>query len=298
MDDLATGHGVKAAAEAALAPSRAQAGGRHGRDRRLRQGGRGNGARLRSGGSAGGSRSARCTGSSPTRQASMSRSCSSCAGASATASSSTLPASRGPARSSSSSRPMCSSPAPAPTRSRLRWRNAMRCCGCLAGRQHPLRRRGRRGCCTRRGIVAIPDFISNSGGVHLYESVEQDDEPEGGAREDRSSSSPAQCSGHSRPLTRRAITPLAAALREVRALSGCRDGSRGRRSRRARRRLAGDLVQHLLPAREQALQLLARRAVRRDCVGVCPVLRELPLEARDERLLLLDFALEELERRR
>ena len=29
----------------------------------------------------------------------------------------------------------------------------------------------------RRGIVAIPDFISNSGGVHLYESVEQDDEP-------------------------------------------------------------------------------------------------------------------------
>src|SRR4051794_17399319 len=30
----------------------------------------------------------------------------------------------------------------------------------------------------RRGIIAIPDFISNSGGVHLYESVEQDDEPE------------------------------------------------------------------------------------------------------------------------
>jgi glutamate dehydrogenase (NAD(P)+) len=29
----------------------------------------------------------------------------------------------------------------------------------------------------RRGILAIPDFISNSGGVHLYESVEQDDEP-------------------------------------------------------------------------------------------------------------------------
>jgi glutamate dehydrogenase (NAD(P)+) len=29
-----------------------------------------------------------------------------------------------------------------------------------------------------RGIVAIPDFISNSGGVHLYESVGQDDGPE------------------------------------------------------------------------------------------------------------------------
>jgi glutamate dehydrogenase (NAD(P)+) len=29
----------------------------------------------------------------------------------------------------------------------------------------------------RRGIVALPDFVSNSGGVHLYESVAQDDEP-------------------------------------------------------------------------------------------------------------------------
>jgi glutamate dehydrogenase (NAD(P)+) len=29
----------------------------------------------------------------------------------------------------------------------------------------------------RRGILAIPDFVANSGGVHLYESVRQDDEP-------------------------------------------------------------------------------------------------------------------------
>jgi glutamate dehydrogenase/leucine dehydrogenase len=29
-----------------------------------------------------------------------------------------------------------------------------------------------------RGIVAVPDFVANSGGVHLYESVGQDDEPE------------------------------------------------------------------------------------------------------------------------
>jgi glutamate dehydrogenase (NAD(P)+) len=29
----------------------------------------------------------------------------------------------------------------------------------------------------RRGILAVPDFVSNSGGVHLYESVRQDDEP-------------------------------------------------------------------------------------------------------------------------
>ena len=29
----------------------------------------------------------------------------------------------------------------------------------------------------RRGIVAVPDFVSNSGGVHLYESVAQDADP-------------------------------------------------------------------------------------------------------------------------
>jgi glutamate dehydrogenase (NAD(P)+) len=28
-----------------------------------------------------------------------------------------------------------------------------------------------------RGILALPDFVSNSGGVHLYESVRQDEEP-------------------------------------------------------------------------------------------------------------------------
>jgi glutamate dehydrogenase (NAD(P)+) len=30
----------------------------------------------------------------------------------------------------------------------------------------------------RRGIVAVPDFVSNSGGVHLYETADQDKEPE------------------------------------------------------------------------------------------------------------------------
>src|SRR5262249_48187511 len=30
----------------------------------------------------------------------------------------------------------------------------------------------------RRGIVAIPDFLSNSGGVHLYDTVAQDEQPE------------------------------------------------------------------------------------------------------------------------
>ena len=30
----------------------------------------------------------------------------------------------------------------------------------------------------RRGILAVPDFVSNSGGVHLYETVGQEEEPE------------------------------------------------------------------------------------------------------------------------
>jgi glutamate dehydrogenase (NAD(P)+) len=30
----------------------------------------------------------------------------------------------------------------------------------------------------RRGIIAVPDFVSNSGGVHLYDSVGQDEEPD------------------------------------------------------------------------------------------------------------------------
>jgi glutamate dehydrogenase (NAD(P)+) len=30
----------------------------------------------------------------------------------------------------------------------------------------------------RRGIIAVPDFVANSGGVHLYESVRQDDRPQ------------------------------------------------------------------------------------------------------------------------
>jgi glutamate dehydrogenase (NAD(P)+) len=68
----------------------------------------------------------------------------------------------------------------------------------------------------RRGIVAIPDFISNSGGVHLYESVEQDDEPVAAlAKIERliadtvtRTLAAADAAG---------VTPLEAALRDVRA---------------------------------------------------------------------------------
>jgi glutamate dehydrogenase (NAD(P)+) len=67
----------------------------------------------------------------------------------------------------------------------------------------------------RRGIVAVPDFISNSGGVHLYETVSQDEDPtaalaviEAAVRE-----------AVARALTASeglGITPSAAAFREAR----------------------------------------------------------------------------------
>jgi glutamate dehydrogenase (NAD(P)+) len=76
----------------------------------------------------------------------------------------------------------------------------------------------------RREIVAIPDFIANSGGVHLYESVEQDDEPEvalakieqlvGGAVQRTLATADSE-----------GITPLAAALREVRAFLAAETGA-------------------------------------------------------------------------
>ena len=75
-----------------------------------------------------------------------------------------------------------------------------------------------------RGILAIPDFISNSGGVHLYESVEQDDEPEVAlAKIERlvhdtvtRTLATAEAEG---------ITPLAAAFREVRAYLAAETGA-------------------------------------------------------------------------
>jgi glutamate dehydrogenase (NAD(P)+) len=78
-----------------------------------------------------------------------------------------------------------------------------------------------------RGIVAVPDFISNSGGVHLYESVEQGDEPEAAL---------ATIEGLvGEAVTRtlelagaEAITPLAAAFRDVRAYLESETGAGGR----------------------------------------------------------------------
>jgi glutamate dehydrogenase (NAD(P)+) len=67
-----------------------------------------------------------------------------------------------------------------------------------------------------RGIVAVPDFISNSGGVHLYQSVEQDDEPEAALGTIEGLIGEAV----TRVLARaeaEGVTPFAAALRDVRA---------------------------------------------------------------------------------
>jgi glutamate dehydrogenase (NAD(P)+) len=75
-----------------------------------------------------------------------------------------------------------------------------------------------------RGVVAIPDFISNSGGVHLYESVEQDDEPEAAlakieelvAETVTRALAAADAEG---------VTPLDAALRDVRAYLAAETGA-------------------------------------------------------------------------
>jgi glutamate dehydrogenase (NAD(P)+) len=76
----------------------------------------------------------------------------------------------------------------------------------------------------RRGVVAIPDFISNSGGVHLYESVEQDDEPEAALAKIEAlvagtvtkTLAVADAEG---------VTPLEAALRDVRAYLAAETGA-------------------------------------------------------------------------
>ena len=76
----------------------------------------------------------------------------------------------------------------------------------------------------RRGIVALPDFISNSGGVHLYESVEQDDEPAAALAKIEQliadtvarTLAAADAAG---------VTPLEAALRDVRAYLATETGA-------------------------------------------------------------------------
>jgi glutamate dehydrogenase (NAD(P)+) len=67
-----------------------------------------------------------------------------------------------------------------------------------------------------RGIVAVPDFVANSGGVHLYETVSQDAEPEAALTVIESAVREAV----TRTLASAdelGITPLAAALRDARA---------------------------------------------------------------------------------
>jgi glutamate dehydrogenase (NAD(P)+) len=67
-----------------------------------------------------------------------------------------------------------------------------------------------------RGIVAVPDFVANAGGVHLYVSVTDDDTPQAALAvieekiRERVAETLASADEHG-------ITPLAAALRDGRA---------------------------------------------------------------------------------
>jgi glutamate dehydrogenase (NAD(P)+) len=76
----------------------------------------------------------------------------------------------------------------------------------------------------RRGIVALPDFISNSGGVHLYESVEQGDAPEVALTKIEALVADA-VTRTLRSADAEGLTPLAAALREVRAYLAAETGA-------------------------------------------------------------------------
>jgi glutamate dehydrogenase (NAD(P)+) len=66
-----------------------------------------------------------------------------------------------------------------------------------------------------RGIIAVPDFIANAGGVHLYVTVKPDDEPEAALAKieatirDATARTLATADEHS-------LTPFAAALRDAR----------------------------------------------------------------------------------
>jgi glutamate dehydrogenase/leucine dehydrogenase len=68
----------------------------------------------------------------------------------------------------------------------------------------------------RRGIVGVPDFVANAGGVHLYVSVTDEDTPDTAlvAIEQKIREAAAQTLA---TADEQAITPLAAALRDGRA---------------------------------------------------------------------------------
>jgi glutamate dehydrogenase (NAD(P)+) len=67
----------------------------------------------------------------------------------------------------------------------------------------------------RRGIVALPDFVSNSGGVHLYESVGRDEDT-GAALETIERLVREAVTGVLASAARTGVTPVQAALREAR----------------------------------------------------------------------------------
>jgi glutamate dehydrogenase (NAD(P)+) len=78
----------------------------------------------------------------------------------------------------------------------------------------------------KRGVLAVPDFLSNSGGVHLYDIVGQDEEPKAAlaAIEAAVRESVARTLATS---DERGLTPFAAAFREARAYLAEATGASG-----------------------------------------------------------------------
>jgi glutamate dehydrogenase (NAD(P)+) len=68
----------------------------------------------------------------------------------------------------------------------------------------------------RRGILALPDFVANSGGVHLYESVRQDDDPPTALRRIEGLVA-ASIARDLATAESEGLTPMAAAFRDARS---------------------------------------------------------------------------------
>ncbi len=224
MDDLATGHGVKAAAEAALAHLGRGLDGRPRRDRGLRQGRRRDGARA-------------CA-RAGARIVAIARSHGLLADPAGLDVEQLLElrgrvgdrlVENGAARGTAARGALRAGSGCARARRAARLDHAEgggRASVALSSRPGPTSptRPGPSRLCTAAESLAIPDFISNSGGVHLYESVEQDDEPEAALAkiEELVAGTVARTLA---AADAEGVTPLEAALRDVRAYLAAETGA-------------------------------------------------------------------------
>ena len=236
MDDLATGHGVKAAAEAALAHRGRALSGAADRHRGLRQGRRRDGARVRPRGRPHrrrehGRRAARRPGRARRRRAVRA-----CASASATRSWPTGGRRSARARSCSTWSATCSSPARGRTRSRATWPRACAARSSRRARTSPTVRAPWRSC-TAAASSPCPTSSPTPAASTSTRRVDEDASAAGGAGVNRG----AHPRGVARTLAaadEHGITPLAAAFRagrEFLAESGARGRAAGRDLRLKRR---------------------------------------------------------------